>query len=72
MACPSQLFEARFDEGFVPTLPPIPQPRILMADLNGDGDDDLFLPSTQGSCLIERSFLEHGYAQASLLAVERK
>ena len=42
------------------------------ADHSRVADDDLFLPSTQGSCLFERSFLEHGYAQARLLAVERK
>lgn len=43
-----------------------------MADLNGDGDEDLFLPSTQGSVLIERSFLKYGYAPAKLLAVEKR
>jgi hypothetical protein len=64
--------QSRFDGGFAPLLPPIAQPRILMVDMNADGDDDLFLPSTQGSCLIERSFLEHGYARATLVAVERK
>ena len=64
--------DARFAEGFDPKLPPIEQPRVLMADINGDGDKDLFLPSTQGSCFIERSFLKHGYAQAKLLALQRK
>jgi hypothetical protein len=53
-------------------LPPIPQPRVLVADLNADGDEDLFLPSTHGSCLIERSFLAHGYARGVLLAAERR
>ena len=62
----------QFAAGFDPKLPPIMQPRVLMADLNGDGDEDLFLPSTQGSCLIERSFLEHGYARAKLIAVEKR
>ncbi len=61
---------SRFAEGFDPKLPPIIQPRVLMADLNGDGDDDLFLPSTQGSCFVERSFLENGYAQGKLVSVE--
>jgi FG-GAP-like repeat len=64
--------KAPFAEGFDPHLPPIDQPRVLMADLNGDGDQDLFLPSTQGACFIERSFLELGYARAELRAVERK
>ena len=63
--------EAPFAEGFDPGLPRIMQPRVLVADINGDGDDDLFLPSTQGSCFIERSFLEHGYARADLLSIER-
>ena len=62
----------RFAEGLDPKLPPIEQPRVLMADLNGDGDEDLFLPSIQGSCFIERSFLKHGYAAAELTAVEQK
>jgi hypothetical protein len=61
-----------FDEGFDPKLPPIVQPRVLVADINGDGDDDLFLPSTQGSCFIERSFLEAGYARGELLAMEQE
>lgn len=61
-----------FAEGFDPNLPPIPQPRVLMADLNGDGDEDLYLPSTQGSVLVERSFLTHGYAKGVLLGVEEK
>ena len=43
-----------------------------MADLNGDGDEDLYLPSTQGSVFIERSFLRHGYANAQLLGVEAR
>ena len=63
--------EAPFAAGFDPGLPRIMQPRVLVADINGDGDDDLFLPSTQGACFIERSFLEHGYARADLLSVER-
>jgi hypothetical protein len=62
----------RFAEGFDPGLPPIPQPRVLVADLNGDGDEDLFLPSTQGACFVERSFLKHGYARANLIAVEQR
>ncbi len=61
---------SRFSEGFDPKLPPISQPRVIMADLNGDGDDDLFLPSTQGSCFVERSFLDSGYAKGKLVSVE--
>lgn len=61
-----------FAEGFDPMLPPIAQPRVLMADLNGDGDEDLFVPSTQGSCFVERSFLSGGYAKAKLIEFQRK
>jgi hypothetical protein len=60
-----------FGTGIDPGLPPIHQPRVLVGDLNGDGDEDLFLSSTQGSCFVERSFLEHGYARAKLLVVEQ-
>jgi hypothetical protein len=63
---------ARFAEGFDPHLPPILQPRVLMADLNGDGDEDLFIPSTQGSCLVNRQFLRHGYASGTFLTLEKK
>jgi len=62
----------QFSEGFDPSLPRIPQPRVLMSDLNGDGDEDLFLPSTQGSCLVERSFLERGYARGHVKSIERR
>ncbi|MBC8356865.1 MAG: VCBS repeat-containing protein [Planctomycetes bacterium] len=62
---------ASFSEGFDPKLPPIAQPRVMMVDINEDGDEDLFLPSTQGSCFVERSFLENGYVEAALLKVEK-
>jgi hypothetical protein len=62
----------RFEAGFDPKLPPIMQPRVIVVDLNGDGDDDLFLPSTQGSSFVERSFLEHGYAQGKIVRVEKR
>jgi hypothetical protein len=64
--------KGRFAAGVELALPPIEQPRVLVADINGDGDDDLFLPSTQGSCFVERSFLKHGYARARLIAVEKR
>jgi len=62
----------RFSDGEDPGLPPIIQPRVLTADLNGDGDTDLFLPSTQGACFIERSFLKRGYAHARVLSIEQR
>jgi hypothetical protein len=55
---------ATFGEGVDPMLPPLKQPRVLMVDLNGDGDEDLYVPSLQGSVWIERSFLRNGYAPA--------
>jgi hypothetical protein len=64
--------EQRFAEGFDPGLPPIIQPRVIVSDINGDGDEDLFLPSTQGSCFVERSFLKSGYARAVLTATQQR
>jgi hypothetical protein len=63
---------AEFDEGHNLNLPPIVQPRTVMVDMNRDGDHDLFIRGTQGSALVERSFLEHGYAIGRVLAVEKK
>ncbi len=56
-----------FAAGFTPKLPPIMQPRVLLGDLNGDGDDDLYFPSTQGTCFVERSFLNYGYAGGTIV-----
>jgi hypothetical protein len=66
LARPGEPAARRFAAGLDPGLPPIVQPRILAVDLNGDGDTDLFLPSTQGSVWLERSFLRHGYAAATV------
>jgi hypothetical protein len=62
----------RFAEGIEPQLPPIIQPRVLVTDLNGDGDEDMFLPSTQGSCFVERSFLKSGYAKGEFVRLESR
>lgn len=62
--------KVKFDEGIDPGLPPIKQPRVIMVDLNGDGDQDLYVPGTQGSIWIERSFLRHGYAKAKVTKVD--
>ncbi len=61
---------ARFDEGIDPKLPPLQQPRVRIVDLNNDGDEDLLIPSLQGSAWIERSFLKHGYAEAKIVSTE--
>ena len=63
---------AKFSTPFEIDMPPIIEPRVIMADVDGSGRQDLFIPGTQGSCLLGRTFLEHGYAQAQLLRVERK
>ncbi len=60
-----------FAPGIAPKLPPIMQPRVLLGDLNGDGDDDLYFPSTQGSVFVERSFLTHGYARGVIVEATR-
>lgn len=60
---PGEPPESRFAAGIDPKLPPIVQPRIIPVDLNGDGDVDLFFPSTQGSVWLERSFIRYGYAE---------
>ncbi len=56
-----------FAPGLTPALPPIMQPRVLLGDLNGDGDDDLYFPGTQGTCFVERSFLNQGYARGEIV-----
>jgi hypothetical protein len=61
-----------FSEGIDPGLPPVVQPRIIAGDLNGDGDVDLFLPGTQGSVWMERSFVRHGYAEGAVESVRVK
>lgn len=59
-----------FEDGIDPKLPPLKQPRVAMVDLNSDGDDDLYVPSIQGSVWIERSYLERGYAEAKVTSVK--
>ena len=61
--------QRQFSEGIDPGLPPIVQPRVITGDLNGDGDIDLFLPGTQGSVWMERSFVRHGYAAGMVQSV---
>jgi len=63
---------ARFGPGTQIDIPPIVEPRVIMADINGNGVSDLFIPGTQGSCLIARSFLDQGYAQARVIGQERR
>ena len=53
-------------------LPQIKQTRVRVVDLNRDGDEDLFVMSTQGSILVEQSFLKHGYARGQVVKFEKK
>lgn len=56
-------------------LPPtvIYSPRIVIADWNGDGDDDfLVMSSYPWFCWLEGSYVKHGYAQGQVLAVESR
>lgn len=59
--------QARCSEKATQTAQSDMQPRVLLGDLNADGDDDLYFPSTQGSVFVERSFLNRGYARASII-----
>ncbi len=61
-----------FDEGTDLGLPPLYPVGVMAVDLNGDGDLDLFIPGTQGSIWIERSFLKHGYAEGRVKALETR
>jgi len=63
---------AMFSEGEDLGLPPLYPVGVMTVDLNGDGDLDLFIPSTQGSIWVERSFLRHGYAEARVRALQTR
>ena len=63
---------AAFDKRVDLQLPKIKETRVRMVDLNRDGDQDLLVMSTQGLILVERSFLDHGYATASFRRLEKK
>jgi hypothetical protein len=46
---------------------------VLIADWNGDGDDDfLVMSSYPWFCWLEGSYVKHGYAQGKILAAERR
>ena len=66
---PQEQAGSRFAAGLDPQLPRVTQPRIIPVDLNADGDVDIFIPGTQGSVWLERSFLRHGYAEGRVTSV---
>jgi VCBS repeat protein len=63
--------DAKFAEP-VPFDLAVKGPVTMVTDLNRDGDDDLLINSAQGTVFVEHSFLEHGYAPAHVLKIERK
>ena len=64
--------DARFGPGVKVDLPPIVEPRVIIADISGKDSKDLFIPGTQGSSWLSRAFLKHGYAEGKTLKVERR
>ena len=63
--------EAKFAEPVAFDLN-IKGPITTVTDLNRDGDEDLLIKGAQGTIFVEHSFLEHGYAPARVLKIERK
>jgi hypothetical protein len=67
----SRLFAA----GQALKLPPsVPySPRLVIADWNDDGDDDvLVMSSYPWFCWLEASYIRHGYASGRIVALERR
>jgi hypothetical protein len=59
-----------FDKPEQLELPSIKSPIATVVDLNRDGDRDLLICGTQGTTFVERSYLDHGYAEGQVLKVE--
>jgi hypothetical protein len=65
---------ARFADGTRFTVPPVPYwLAVNVVDWNGDGDEDVMIASDYLYFnFAERSYLERGYANGQLLAVEKR
>lgn len=63
-----------FSQGESLRLPSFPYgPTVTVVDWNSDGDDDLVVSTAYGyTCLLERSFLEHGACRASRAILEKR
>ena len=58
-----------------PNLPEFPHGAVTLgvADFNGDGDADILATTAYGyTFFVEHSFLEHGYAEAAIIASQRR
>jgi hypothetical protein len=65
--------EQRFqrDRELIHQYMPFPNPYII--DWNRDGDEDLLVSSSYGVCyLFERSYIQGGYAEATVVGIQRK
>jgi len=46
---------------------------IVVADYNGDGDQDLIIQTAYGyTCFYERSFIRAGYAKADVVGIKQR
>ena len=65
---------AAFDEPIPLDLPryPVSWPLLHVADWNNDGDEDILLHYGTMLRYIERSFADHGYVPATIVAHDRK
>ncbi len=67
------LNEAGAPDGFGneidPKLPPYPVPSIVVGDFSGSGERDLMITSPEGVFWLQRTFLDHGYAEGRVEAV---
>ncbi len=66
--------EATFASGQPLKLPAVPYgPRVSVVDWNGDGDEDVIIATAyRYFCLVERSYLDHGYARGRIIKYEKR
>jgi hypothetical protein len=66
--------ERRFKAGSKFEVPAVPYwPAVNVVDWNGDGDEDLVIATNYlYFALVERSYLEHGYANGQIIGVQER